>query len=170
MRAALVVERSISTFTAEELPRGSAGDSICFMQVSLQYLANKRRLLLASLIFAASALSWYFFHLRDSVQPLPPPVIVSTLGSGVPARMDSPVFDYSPDWQLSAAGADPREPEDPWREPSGRFAFTYTGRQLAMQLATGNYWGYLYVTVDNAPANRLAHIAGNRNSQGEVAG
>jgi O-antigen ligase len=170
MRAALVVERPISTFTAEELPRGSAGDSICFMQVSLQYLFKKRRLLLASLIFAASALSWYFFHLRDSLQPLPPPVIVSTLGSGVPARMDSPVFDYSPDWQISAAGADPREPEDPWREPSGRFAFTYTGRQLAMQLATGNYWGYLYVTVNNAPANRLAHIAGNRNSQGEIAG
>jgi putative inorganic carbon (hco3(-)) transporter len=101
---------------------------------------------------------------------VPPPVVVSALGSGDVARMDSPLFAYSPGWQVSDAGADPLEPDDPWHEPSGRFAFSYSGRQLAMQLAVGDYWGYLYATVDGGPANRLAQIAGNHNSQRERAG
>lgn len=84
--------------------------------------------------------------------------------------MDSVPFVYGPGWQVTPLGADPSEPSDPWREPAGRFAFDYSGETLALQLAVGNYWGYLYVLVDGAPANRLPAIAGNHNSQNQIAG
>jgi hypothetical protein len=48
--------------------------------------------------------------------------------------------------------------------------FSYGGHQLALLLAAGDYWGYLYVTVDGQPANQLAVIAGNTNSRNEAAG
>jgi O-antigen ligase len=48
--------------------------------------------------------------------------------------------------------------------------FSYTGSDLLLQLALGDYWGYLYITIDGAPANRLPLIPGNRNGQGAPAG
>jgi hypothetical protein len=56
---------------------------------------------------------------------------------------------------VSARGADPAEPADPWTQPSGVITFTYTGADLLLQLALGDYWGYLYATVDGLPANQL---------------
>lgn len=105
--------------------------------------------------------------------PPPPalvPASVAELTPGTVATLDSPPFDFSPGWQVSAAGADPQEPPDPWQTPAGTVDFVYTGSELALQLAVGDYWGYLYVTVDGQPANRLANIRGNRNSQGQAAG
>lgn len=92
------------------------------------------------------------------------------LTPGVVAAMNSAVFAYSPGWQVSEAGADPAEPDDPFAEPSGVITFTYTGEALWLLLAPGDYWAYLYVTVDGQPANRLANIAGNVDSAGAAAG
>ncbi len=71
---------------------------------------------------------------------------------------------------MTEEGADPGEPADPWTQPSGVLTFRYSGADLLLQLAQGDYWGYLYVTVDGAPANRLPLIADNANQQGEPAG
>jgi O-antigen ligase len=84
--------------------------------------------------------------------------------------MDSPVFHYEQPWQLSPTGADPSEPADPWQEPAGSLRFTYTGAELALLLAPGDYWGYLYITVDGQPANQLPLLRGNDNSQGQASG
>jgi len=84
--------------------------------------------------------------------------------------MDSPLFAYSDGWRISPLGADPAEPDDAWNAPAGWVTFVYTGRNLALQLAVGDYWGYLFVTVDGAPANQLPEIPGNENSAGQVAG
>ena len=84
--------------------------------------------------------------------------------------MDSPVFTYSPGWRVAPDGADPSEPADPWSEPSGALSFTYTGGELALRLAPGDYWGYLYVTIDGEPANLLPNMRGNVDSRGRPAG
>ncbi|MFO7634013.1 MAG: O-antigen ligase family protein, partial [Caldilinea sp.] len=83
---------------------------------------------------------------------------------------DSLVFGYSPGWQVSASGAVPAEPGDPFSEPAGIVTFTYTGEALWLLLAPGDYWAYLYAAVDGQPANRLAHIAGNTDATGAAAG
>jgi hypothetical protein len=44
----------------------------------------------------------------------------------------------------------------PFTTPSGVMTFTYTGDALWLLLAPGDYWAYLYATVDGRPANRLA--------------
>ncbi|MCB9159118.1 MAG: hypothetical protein H6644_04555 [Caldilineaceae bacterium] len=110
---------------------------------------------------------------RDRV-PAPPaiptPSTVDALTPQTVAAMDSPAFAYSDGWRVDAAGADPSEPADPWREPAGTVSFAYTGRELALQLAPGDYWGYLFVTVDGAPANALPAIVGNVDSRGAPAG
>jgi len=124
-------------------------------------------LLLVCLIAAAG---WLLAYFAQETPPLAAPQAATALTGGVVARMDSPVFRYSPGWRISAQGADPREPDNPWTEPSGRVTFAYRGRDLALQLAVGAYWGYIYVTVDGAPANRLARIPGNTDSQGLPAG
>lgn len=125
---------------------------------------------LLSVLPALAALLWWFYHADHPPQPSLTTESVVSLTSGVTARMDSPVFVYSPGWRVDGSGADPSEPADPWQEPSGRVAFEYTGTELALQLAVGNYWGYLYVTVDGAPANRLPIIDNNVNARAEVAG
>lgn len=84
--------------------------------------------------------------------------------------MDSTPFVYEKPWQVDAQGADPFEPEDPWQEPSGRLHFSYQGSELALLLGAGNYWGYLYVTVDGEPANLLPQLPNNHNSLGNEAG
>lgn len=95
---------------------------------------------------------------------------VTALTSGAAASLDSPIFTFSPGWEVTADGADPPEPAEPRAQPSGTVEFNYPGGELALQLATGNYWGYAYVTVDGAPANRLAVIPGNVDSTGRPAG
>jgi len=125
---------------------------------------------LIGLICLAAAGGWLFLS-RENVdtspgQLQPTPV----LASGIVARMDSPAFHYSDGWRISPDGADPSEPGDAWNEPAGQMTFVYSGRDLALQLAVGDYWGYLFVTVDGAPANRLANIPGNRDSRGNAAG
>jgi O-antigen ligase len=84
--------------------------------------------------------------------------------------MDSPAIAYTDGWTVDATGASPAEPVDPWHTPSGDLTFTYAGRDLALLLAAGDYWGYLYVTVDGQPANLLVVLPGNANSRGEAAG
>lgn len=83
------------------------------------------------------------------------PQVALGLAPGIVARMDSPAFTYSPGWNVSATGADPSEPADPETMPSGTVEFHFRGRELALQLAVGDYRGHLYVTVDGAPANLL---------------
>ncbi len=125
---------------------------------------------LIALICLAAAGGWLFLareHLQTRFgQPQPAPALTS----GIVAWMDSPAFHYSDGWRISPDGADPSEPGDAWNEPAGQITFVYSGRELALQLAVGDYWGYLFVTVDGAPANRLANIPGNRDSRGNAAG
>ncbi len=95
---------------------------------------------------------------------------LNNLGPGAVARMDSSVFGYSAGWRVSDLGADPLEPPNPDIEPAGDLTFPYTGKTLWLRLAPGDYWSYLYVTVDEQPANLLADIRGNDDSQGNAAG
>ena len=95
---------------------------------------------------------------------------LNDLAPGAVARMDSSIFGYSAGWQVSAPGADPLEPPNPDAEPAGDLTFPYTGRTLWLRLAPGDYWSYLYVTVDERPANLLANIRGNDDSLGLAAG
>ncbi len=92
------------------------------------------------------------------------------LRSGAIASMDDPAFHYEAGWQVSAEGADTTEPASPWEEPSGRMSFRYYGRDLALQLALGDYWGYVFVNVDGGPANRLPVLGGNPDSSGQPGG
>ncbi|BAM01322.1 O-antigen ligase family protein [Caldilinea aerophila] len=94
----------------------------------------------------------------------------SALTPGTLASVDSPPLSFSPGWTVSAHGADPAEPADPFAEPSGVITFTYTGDAVWLLLAPGDYWAYLYATVDERPANRLANIPGNVNNLGAAAG
>lgn len=110
---------------------------------------------------------------RPQPVPLTPPApdaTLTALAAGDVAAMSAPVFSYSPGWRVTPAGADPAEPADPWQQPSGTVDFTYAGQTLALNLALGDYWGYLYVTVDGQPANRLTNIPGNRNGAKQAAG
>lgn len=100
----------------------------------------------------------------------PVPLPLNNLGPGAVARMDSSIFGYSAGWRVSELGADPAEPADPDREPAGDLAFSYTGRTLWLRLAPGDYWSYLYATVDEQPANLLANLRGNEDSLGSPAG
>lgn len=107
---------------------------------------------------------------RPAPPPVPDPRPVAELTPGVVARMDSPAFTYQGGWRISPQGADTLEPADPWHEPAGVLTFVYRGQDLALQVAMGDYWGYMFVTVDEKPANRLAVIWGNRDSRGRPAG
>ena len=129
-----------------------------------RFAANRRRtrrrtaLLLGALCLALVgifALSTEFGEERRNPVITPPATVVATLAPGVVARMDSPAIAYSPGWRVGPEGADPAEPATPETMPSGVFTFTYTGGELALNLALGDYWGYIYVTVDGAPANLL---------------
>lgn len=115
-----------------------------------------------------AGLAWWV--LPSSPTPPPADATVTELIPGTVATMDSAPFAFSPGWHVTADGADPPEPADPWQTPAGSLHFVYTGSELALQLAVGDYWGYLYVTVDGRPANGLAAIRGNLNSRGEQAG
>lgn len=100
----------------------------------------------------------------------PPAQTAASLTSGTVTTMDSPVFTYTPGWRVSAAGADPPEPADPFSEPAGVVTFPYTGNDLYLLLAPGDYWAYLFVNIDGQPANRLPVIADNTDSEDAEAG
>ncbi|MFN3333948.1 MAG: hypothetical protein ACK47M_15680, partial [Caldilinea sp.] len=128
--------------------------------------------LLASALVIAAGLFWLLltFPNQPCAQCGATPEPATTLTPGVVATMDSPIFTYSPGWSVSADGADPAEPADAFAEPAGVITFTYTGDALWLLVAPGDYWAYLYATVDGQPANRLANIAGNRDGTGAAAG
>jgi O-antigen ligase len=127
---------------------------------------------LAGALLVAAALLWLLLTIAWRACPGcgATPATVAVLTPGVVAAADSPLFDYSPGWQVSAPGAGPAEPADPFGEPAGVITFAYTGDSLWLLLAPGDYWAYLYATVDGAPANRLPLIAGNLDNRGAAAG
>ena len=130
---------------------------------------SPRLLLLLALLFLLGATAW----LTSAGDEAAPPVSASAvdrLHSHAVASMDSSVFAFEQGWQVSARGADTTEPDQPWAQPSGRMAFQYSGRELALQLALGDYWGYVFVTVDGRPANRLPVLRGNLDSLGQPSG
>ncbi|MBX3015427.1 MAG: O-antigen ligase family protein [Caldilineaceae bacterium] len=113
---------------------------------------------------------WLWGALIVPLSLTPTPTAQAGFTRPVVATMDSPAFVYSAGWQVAAEGADPPEPADPWQMPAGTLQFAYTGSELALLLAPGDYWSYLYVTVDGQPANRLPNLPGNVNSQGQPSG
>jgi O-antigen ligase len=139
--------------------------------MSAHSLRQKRRLFAFAallLTLAGGVVLW-----RSSALPageLPVAESVDRLESGLIASMNSPVFTYSPGWQVTSAGADPPEPADPFAEPSGSVTFVYHGDELALKIAVGDYWGYFYVTVDGEPANLLPVTSGNASGTGAPAG
>ena len=124
---------------------------------------------LAVAIFATAGIGWVWWA-RPVLSVIPAPTQAKTLQGPTVATMTSPVFRYEKRWHLSPTGADPTEPASPWQEPAGVLRFTYTGAELALLLAPGDYWGYLYVTVDGQPANQLPRLHGNENSLGQASG
>lgn len=127
---------------------------------------------LAGLLLLAVGLAWTLYAWQDRNQALPqqPLIAADSLSPGTVAAMDSPAIVYGEGWQFTDEGADPNEPADPWVQPSGILTFTYMGDEVALSLAVGDYWAYLYVTVDGQPANLLPYIRGNRDSRGLPAG
>src|SRR3954452_7734183 len=104
-------------------------------------------------VLAAILLVAGIVGLRFSAAPAPPvvaaaPTRVERLLPNSVATLDSSPFHYSPGWKVTAQGADPSQPADASTQPSGVVTFTYSGGDLLLQVAQGNYWGYLYVTVD----------------------
>lgn len=115
-----------------------------------------RLLWVAALLALAGAYQWVAVTQAAGAQPaLPAAQRVARLTPGVVASMESAPFAYSPGWTLSAAGADPAEPADPATMPAGVVTFDYQGRELALLVAAGDFWSYLYVTVDGQPATLL---------------
>ena len=131
--------------------------------------ASPGRLLILALVFLFAAAGW-LVTTRDRADSIVDSAASDLLDSGSVASMDSPVFAFEPGWQVSAEGADTTEPDQPWLRPSGRMAFRYSGRELALKLALGDYWGYIFVKVDGRPANRLPAIPGNLDGLGQPSG
>jgi hypothetical protein len=123
-------------------------------------------------VLCCAGLVWLALAWRqdDAPAPLPVPSVVVELTPGSAAAMTSQPFTYSAGWQVSDAGADPPEPVAPWDEPAGVVEFAYQGRDLLLSLAPGDYWAYLFITVDGAPANQAPAIPGNTDSRGDAAG
>ena len=134
-----------------------------------RFFTSPRLLLLMALLFLLGAAAW-LTSVGDEAAPPVSATVVDRLHSRAVASMDSPVFAFERGWQVSASGADTTEPDQPWAQPSGRMAFQYSGRELALQLALGDYWGYVFVTVDGRPANRLPVLRGNLDSLGQPSG
>ncbi len=126
-------------------------------------------LFVMALLFVFGAAGWLVSAGGEPESPAAATAL-DRLHSGAVASMDSPVFEFQPGWQISVEGADTTEPDQPWSQPSGRMAFQYSGRDLALQLALGDYWGYIFVSVDGRPANRLPVIRGNLDSLGQPSG
>ena len=126
-------------------------------------------LLAVILVIAAGCYFWLAPHTDEQIDLLSPQPVEQLLPGSL-ASMSSPLFTYTPGWQVDARGANPPEPVDPSAMPSGVITFDYTGGELALQIAVGDYWGYLFVTVDDQPANLLVNIPSNTDSSGQAAG
>ena len=131
--------------------------------------ASPGYLFILALLFIFAAAGWLVTTGDMADSPITAAAL-DRLDSGSVASMDSAVFAFEPGWQVSVEGADTTEPEQPWTQPSGRVAFQYSGRELALKLAQGDYWGYIFVTVDGRPANRLPSLPGNLDSLGQSSG
>jgi O-antigen ligase len=68
---------------------------------------------------------------------------------------ENPAVTYSGAWQFSQLGAD--IPQD---YTAARLTIYFQGSDLALSVRRADYRGYLYVTVDGRPANRLPLDAG----------
>lgn len=133
---------------------------------------TRRWLLLAGALLMAGGLLWLLLTIpwRACAACGAAPTAATVLTPGVVADAASPALAFSPGWRVSAAGADPAEPLDPLTQPAGVITFTYTGEALWLLLAPGDYWAYLYATVDGQPANRLPAFPGAVDSLGTPAG
>lgn len=140
------------------------------MQDMPVHARSRPLLILALLALVVGVWGWWSAPPPMPLAPSSPPQPADQMIPGTVAQLTGPAFAFSPGWQVSEMGADPSEPADPWREPAGVLTFSYTGQALWLLLAPGDYWGYLFVTVDGDPANRLAVIPGNRNGEGKAAG
>ena len=132
-------------------------------------VSSPSHLLILALLFVFAAAGWLVSTGDEGGSPAAAEA-VEQLRNGSVASMDSPVFAFEPGWQVTVQGADTTEPEKPWMQPSGRMTFEYSGRELALRLALGDYWGYIFVTVDGRPANRLPALWGNFDSLGQPGG
>ena len=131
--------------------------------------ASPHYLFVSVLLFLLAA-GWLAATSGDEAGSPAAATVVNRLDNGAVASMDSPVFAFEPGWHVTVEGADTTEPDEPWTQPSGRMAFEYSGRELALQLTLGDYWGYIFVTVDGRPANRLPTLWGNSDSRGQPGG
>lgn len=142
---------------------------------------NTRILVLGSFTLIIAAALWHIYgsdnrFCAECIPATTPDLTASQpherLTSGTITAMNSDAIRYiSPStWTVSAEGADPAEPANPWVEPAGTLEFEYTGRELDLLVAVGDYWGYMYVTVDEKPANLLPTIGNNLNLLDETAG
>jgi len=84
--------------------------------------------------------------------------------------IDDPSIAWSEGWSVTREGATPSEPADPMTMPAGTLRFTYQGDVLSLVVKPGDYWAYLYATVDGAPANLLPSSAGHNPTPVPVAG
>ena len=131
---------------------------------------------LAVLSCGLAGVAWLWWATSaPPTEPATPPTLVTEaiLTPGSVARMDGLKTRFvllEPGGSVVAEGADPAEPADPWQSPAGTLTFRFAGDDLWLLLAAGDYWGYLYVTVDGQPANRLPDIPSNENSLGRAAG
>ena len=133
-------------------------------------LAKSPRILFSLALLLVTAGAVWMVSLTDEAAPEADVEIVDRLVSGTVASMASSVFAFEGGWHVSAQGADTSEPDQPWSQPSGRLRFQYSGHELALRLALGDYWGYIFVSVDGRPANRLPALRGNLDSQGRLGG
>ncbi len=140
------------------------------LYTALSRVRPQRVLWLCFTVTLLAGIGWLWFARPQLVVINAPATNVTALQGPVIATMDSPAFVYEKAWTLSEIGADPSEPAEPWRAPAGTLRFTYIGTELAILLATGDYWGYIHVTVDGQPANLLPMLPGNTNSRGERSG
>ena len=138
-----------------------AGDASRNDPEPAQHPPSLRSWIAVLLLIAGFTWAYYARQQGSPSEPTLPPEAVQALTSGSVASMDSPALFYSDGWRMTRTGADPPEPADPWLEPSGVLTFTYSGAELALNLAVGDYWSYVYVTVDGEPANLLPYIRGN---------
>lgn len=143
-----------------------AGDATSSHPTATRQQVRRRTSIAVLLLITGSVWIVYAWRNQRPPAPLDTPAPAQQMVSGAVASMDSPALHYSEGWQVSRAGADPNEPTDPWLEPSGILTFTYAGADLALNLGVGDFWGYVYVTVDGQPANLLPHMRGNNDSSG----
>ncbi len=125
-----------------------------------RWLPTRRAVGLGGLL-AVIGLAWVVMTWPNPIQNPDPATIL---------RMDDASFVYSPGWRVDELGADPTEPADAWQQPAGVVSFDYTGQDLALAVAEGDYWAYLLVTVDGQPANQLPVLPDVADSLGENAG